>query len=763
MNVLQPVAHVLLPTPGPDLNIPLEDLYKLCDRDAWLYPDALIIAAAHTIWYAPVYGHFEMGIDRVLKKNLLTGQMEPDYMYYTFTCKHDPTHCHMLRACDKRRNVPDSLAPVAPAYTFSQLLFRVMLVIVHVLRPDAIIPTPHTLASDLVYIYDVASIRVRDKFMGRSSGIHLAIDGWSSPLTASFLGIVVFWREGDKLHRAILEFVHLTESHTGVYLAEETLKCLERFGIRHHITSICLDNASNNDTFIRHISPSLPRFPGAQFRTRCIAHIAFMAVFTRPASKKRKIAKSRALARQPAPANRSSNTNPSTTASRADDFELEQPLDELDAILDISDDQADEGMEVYDAGVVQKAVQDAINKMRSLFGLEIDLDKLKDSQSILPKITGFAHQIHASPTLYAIFKSLVTRFKDMLQTGKEVPTKRVATRWDSDLACALTHIELRLPINAMTTNPSFNMSKYGLDDLQWTLLEDMVACLFAFKRLTLRYSQSCIPLLHEVIPDLLVLKYRLTLMRDDTNHQSNIVIRVAAQAALQVLEKYLNRLEESDIYWLAIVLCPWYKLQWFVDQGYSSVQTDRVRRVLNEQYAKYLALTTPANPTPTPTRVPTASASTIPTSLSDKLRDRWAHNPPTPSQSTTSIPTSTYSYDALATYLSSPPIHKAEVEEIGLITYWQHELNKSAPLARMALDILSAPASSVDAERAFSGGRMAVNYRQHRMSVTTFRAKMAVGSWFGTPLLSGIDEVLEVIDGRGSVDSEPVMEPEPLD
>ncbi|KAF8689433.1 hypothetical protein RHS03_09109, partial [Rhizoctonia solani] len=75
----------------------------------------------------------------------------------------------------------------------------------------------------------------------------------------------------------------------------------------------------------------------------------------------------------------------------------------------------------------------------------------------------------------------------------------------------------------------------------------------------------------------------------------------------------------------------------------------------------------------------------------------------------------------------------------------------------MALDILSAPSSSVDVERAFSGGRMALNYHQHLTSVATFRAKMAVRSWYGTPLLPEAQKVYEMIEGRGAT------EPEPLD
>ncbi|KAJ6598569.1 hypothetical protein B0H10DRAFT_1636513, partial [Mycena sp. CBHHK59/15] len=44
-------------------------------------------------------------------------------------------------------------------------------------------------------------------------------------------------------------------------------------------------------------------------------------------------------------------------------------------------------------------------------------------------------------------------------------------------------------------------------------------------------------------------------------------------------------------------------------------------------------------------------------------------------------------------------------------------------------------ASSVDAERAFSGGRLQVNHLQHQTSSQTFKARVALGSWINTPLL----------------------------
>ncbi|KAF8593507.1 hypothetical protein BDV93DRAFT_447964, partial [Ceratobasidium sp. AG-I] len=55
-------------------------------------------------------------------------------------------------------------------------------------------------------------------------------------------------------------------------------------------------------------------------------------------------------------------------------------------------------------------------------------------------------------------------------------------------------------------------------------------------------------------------------------------------------------------------------------------------------------------------------------------------------------------------------------------------------------------ATSVDAERAFSAGRLTINHLQHNMSSRTFQAKMAVGSWYNTPLLPDISSVASILE-----------------
>ncbi|KAF8799450.1 hypothetical protein BYT27DRAFT_7024298, partial [Phlegmacium glaucopus] len=68
-----------------------------------------------------------------------------------------------------------------------------------------------------------------------NSTIHLALDGWTSPLISSYLGLVVVWFDQGVIHRAILEFICLTQKHDGRYLATVTADCLKRFGLDQQV------------------------------------------------------------------------------------------------------------------------------------------------------------------------------------------------------------------------------------------------------------------------------------------------------------------------------------------------------------------------------------------------------------------------------------------------------------------------------------------------------------------------------------------------
>jgi hypothetical protein len=77
-------------------------------------------------------------------------------------------------------------------------------------------------------------------------------------------------------------------------------------------------------------------------------------------------------------------------------------------------------------------------------------------------------------------------------------------------------------------------------------------------------------------------------------------------------------------------------------------------------------------------------------------------------------------------------------------------------LSRMALDLLTIPAMSADAERIFSGCRLQMTHRRNRMSIKTLEALELLKSWMNlsnwddndavaeedqtSPLVEGIDD-----------------------
>ncbi|KAA1125680.1 hypothetical protein PGTUg99_021388 [Puccinia graminis f. sp. tritici] len=71
-----------------------------------------------------------------------------------------------------------------------------------------------------------------------------------------------------------LDFIKLSQSHTGEYLAEMVQSVVEKFGVQNKICGIVSDNASNNAVMIDQLTKAKwPRFKGEPHWIRCFAHI----------------------------------------------------------------------------------------------------------------------------------------------------------------------------------------------------------------------------------------------------------------------------------------------------------------------------------------------------------------------------------------------------------------------------------------------------------------------------------------------------------
>jgi hypothetical protein len=84
-----------------------------------------------------------------------------------------------------------------------------------------------------------------------------------------------------------------------------------------------------------------------------------------------------------------------------------------------------------------------------------------------------------------------------------------------------------------------------------------------FNDFTLLFSHAEVPLVHQVVLMMEDLEHSLDSVWNQMHQQLPAVIRIAAKAALHVLGKYYALSDDSEVYHIAIVMCPDKKVQWF--------------------------------------------------------------------------------------------------------------------------------------------------------------------------------------------------------
>ncbi|KIL55699.1 hypothetical protein M378DRAFT_90491, partial [Amanita muscaria Koide BX008] len=106
--------------------------------------------------------------------------------------------------------------------------------------------------------------------------------------------------------------------------------------------------------------------------------------------------------------------------------------------------------------------------------------------------------------------------------------------------------------------------------------------------------------------------------------------------------------------------------------------------------------------------------------------------------------------DEVTRYLRTPVDNTTDP-----LLWWYEHRHVFPGLSRMARDYLTIPATSVDVERIFSGGRMLLSYLRNRMQVQSTRAVLCLGEWIRkgaikekdiVVALKGIPEVNEAAD-----------------
>jgi hypothetical protein len=112
------------------------------------------------------------------------------------------------------------------------------------------------------------------------------------------------------------------------------------------------------------------------------------------------------------------------------------------------------------------------------------------------------------------------------------------------------------------------------------------------------FSQSQVPLIMDAVSMLEAIEESMVAVWDDDDTELPNVIRVAAQAALLLIDKYSIFISDCELYQIAIgsslklsilvclsnlisqVMCPDCKLKWFKDHGRTAAQIKEIKKLV---------------------------------------------------------------------------------------------------------------------------------------------------------------------------------------
>jgi hAT family C-terminal dimerisation region len=226
-----------------------------------------------------------------------------------------------------------------------------------------------------------------------------------------------------------------------------------------------------------------------------------------------------------------------------------------------------------------------------------------------------------------------------------------------------------------------------------------------FDRATQHLSMARHPTISSVIPmyDWLRTELKKFVEAKKTDTGS---LALAASKALEKLTQYKPEVLDSAVLYLAVVLRPSLKLNYFKE--YPSIYDSRTQKQV-----KALAIETFENYYET-TEVPTDAGN----DGDDLDNDFYQHMSKRSRKSKAQSEMLTY----LAAQLAPPKTNTLE--------WWKVHATEFPDVAKMAMDIFAAQATSVPVEREFSGGVDLIVPTRNRLSPSTITASMCLKSWW---------------------------------
>ncbi|KAF7776844.1 hypothetical protein Agabi119p4_5237 [Agaricus bisporus var. burnettii] len=312
----------------------------------------------------------------------------------------------------------------------------------------------------------------------------------------------------------------------------------------------------------------------------------------------------------------------------------------------------------------------------------------------------------------------------------------VVTRWNSTYDMLAFALEYRKPIEMLSADWELDLRKYELNPQEWKLATQLKDVLQVFKHATLFFSQSENLNISAVIPSMDHFDEKLATIIVSPHYSPSI--RSAIRFGKKTLNKYYSKTDHSNIYRVAMVLDPRYKLSYFKkldwEPEWIAEAEEMVKKVFDGYESPSSTTTTATEETdyimlPNPQFDNTSVADTT-NIFEDFLVQSWS--PALQSSATTE--------DELKVYLSTGPVTSSDPRKpLDVIMWWREHETTYPRLSQVARDHLCIPASSVDVERIFSKARIVLSDLRNRLAVQTVRSLICVGEWIKAGLITEKD------------------------
>ncbi|KAH9454488.1 hypothetical protein Pst134EB_033481 [Puccinia striiformis f. sp. tritici] len=416
-----------------------------------------------------------------------------------------------------------------------------------ILHPTIVkhLPTRKAVSKDIHMLYSA----IQESYKAILNA-HKGVDAWQSP---NGLGVVIYQLEElalgkSKLEAMPLDFVRLSQHHTGEYLAETVRLVVEKFGIQQKICGIVSDNASNNEVMVRELKKQKWEcFKGEGQWVRCFAHIlnlivqGILRLFG--TQKKKKTPNTESTSAQDGSSGSDSGTDDAADQIRPFDRERDTGSEDGESSssgLDASDDAEDsKSLDLED--IKQASNEDEGDWYTSI-----------GSKESLTKFCAIAKKLRYSP-------NSKTEFMDICcKKGCSTPhtvERDVCTRWNS------TYIQLRSIIRCKDAILEWQrhkrhgvVRKYYLDQSDFDLAQDLAAVLNLFYEITLQVLISGSPRLSNTV----------VFINQITEHLSSAIsspsyppaLRNACRLGLKITNKYYSLTDSSPLYRITINMFP---------------------------------------------------------------------------------------------------------------------------------------------------------------------------------------------------------------